>query len=79
MLDVDGGADYLRGARSVVLQMGGEVWVSSGVRAPRSSPIGEDRNRARLGRCRARTQVWVLTAVVAIVPVSSPAPAPVRA
>lgn len=39
MLDVDGGADYLRGARSVVLQMGGEVWVSSGVRPGASDEV----------------------------------------
>lgn len=33
MLDLDGGADYLRGARSVVVTIGNEVWASSGVRS----------------------------------------------
>ncbi|NLH79408.1 MAG: EAL domain-containing protein [Phyllobacteriaceae bacterium] len=32
MLDVDGGADYLRGARSVVVELGNRVWISTGVR-----------------------------------------------
>lgn len=37
MLDVDGGADYMRGARSVVVELGNRVWISSGV-----APAGAD-------------------------------------
>ena len=33
MLDLDGGAEYLRGARSVVVEVGTETWATSGVRA----------------------------------------------
>ncbi|MCE1235717.1 MAG: EAL domain-containing protein [Hyphomicrobiales bacterium] len=36
MLDLDGGADYLRGARSVVVKVGDGEWWSSGIRPTKS-------------------------------------------
>ncbi len=43
MLDLDGGAEYLRGERSVLVEIGeGGIWASSGVRPNRGEAVGTE-------------------------------------